>query len=204
MLKHMKIPLPSLKRYSSYLAAAEREPDNCWISTSFLSNETGMKAITIRKDIAYLDIKGVPKKGYPKNELIEKIKYTLGGENFRDLVIVGSYGLGEGFIKYPGLISSGYKLRVAFDFIQEEVLEGEIPTYPIERCSDLIPRLGASVAILSVEDSRVDGVVLELEKLGIKGIVNLTNKKIGDSTNISVVDFNLLNSLSELSGLIKM
>lgn len=203
MLKHMKIPLPSLKRYSSYLTVAEKQAENCWISTSLLSDETGIKAITIRKDIAYLEIKGVPKKGYPKSELVTRIKSTLGGDCFRDLVLVGSYGLGEGFIKYPGLVSSGYNLRVAFDFIKEECLDGALPVYPMERCSDLIPRLGASVALLSVEENRVEHVALELEKLGIKGIVNLTNKKICSSVKVSIVDFNLLNSLSELSGVIK-
>lgn len=203
MIKKLNIPLPTLKRYSLYLHSLLKEDGGEWISTSYLSSKTGVKAITIRKDIGYLEIKGAPQKGFPRKNIIKRLKDILGGDSQRDLILVGSWGFAEVFRKTPKLIVGDYNLRVCFDFIEKEDKSLTVPIYPMERMKDLIPRLGVSIALLSVEPEDASEICDRLFRYGIEGILNLTMVNIRSEFQNNIVDYNPQNGLSELMGIIK-
>lgn len=202
MIQHPNIPLPTLKRYSIYLNCLQNDYVGDWVSTSVLGERTGNKPITVRKDLSYLCVKGQPQKGYPKKSIISGLKFILGGESCHDLILIGSWGFAAVYKKNPKLLIGNYKLRVCFDYIDEEDKTGPIPIYPMDRLKDLIPRLGVSMALLSVEPDRVIEVSEELFLYGIKGILNLTPQDIPTDKNNKVVNFNPLHGLSDLLGLI--
>lgn len=197
----LTIPLPTLKRYSFYLTHLAKHEYGEWVSTSFLSDATGIKPITIRKDLSYLGIKGIPQKGFPWNTLVEKLKGILGGDSFNDLILVGSWGLGSAYIKTPELIPENYKLRVCFDN-NPGFHDGQIPVYPMERLKDLIERLGVSIALLSVDPKDLQKTAEELYEKGIKAILNLTNRSVKKIEGCIVVDFNPLTPISEVIGML--
>lgn len=192
------VPLPTLKRFSIYISIIEGNKGEEWISTSLLSSNSKSPAITIRKDIGFLGIKGIPKKGYKRDELLKALVSALGGDSLKDLIIIGSYGLGGFYIDNPTFVPTGYKIRAAFDFIKDENLSGLIPIYPFERLRDLIPRLGVSIALVSFKNIPSD--LVNLKKWGVKGVVNLGS--IDLDLNIPEVSFDPLGGLSELTGII--
>lgn len=202
MIEHPNIPLPTLKRYSIYLTALIGCKNN-WISTSVLGEQTGLKPITIRKDIAYLGVKGQPQKGYPKKALVSGLSHVLGGKSCQDIILVGSWGLAAIYKKMPQLLVGDFKLRVCFDYIEEEDKSTPIPIYPIDRLEDLIPRLGVSMALLSVEPANAHLISEKLFEYGIKGILNMTTVDLPISNNNKVVNFDPMQGLSELLGLIQ-
>lgn len=199
----VNIPLPTLKRYSYYLNILLKDINEEWVSTSDLSKETGTKPITIRKDLGYLGVKGIPQKGYPRKNLVEKLKYTLGGDSYSDLILIGSWGFGAVYKKQPELLAGDFRVRVLFDFIEEEDKTGGIPIYPIDRLKELIPRLGVKVAILSVEPDKVKDLAKQLYLWGIKGILNLSTVDIDTEDGQFSVKYNPLAPLSELLGIMK-
>lgn len=199
----INIPLPTLKRYSYYINILLKVESDEWVSTSYLSRETGVKPITIRKDLGYLGVKGIPQKGFPLKVLVEELKSVLGGDSFNDLVLIGSWGFGGVYKEHPELLLGDFTLRVLFDFVDREDKSGPIPVYPINRLEDLIPRLGVSMVILSVEPKHVDKISRELFKLGIRGILNLTNVDIETEGSCHSVRFNPIAPISELLGVMK-
>lgn len=196
-----RIPLPSLKRFSIYRSILEKYRDVEWISTTLLSSYSGIKSITIRKDIAYLDIKGIPQKGYLNIDLCKKIKESLGGDNYRDLVIIGSWGLGESYLKYPELLPKEYNIRACFDYVDSEDKTGAIPTFPMNRAEELIKRLGVSIVLLSVEPNKIESVLSIINTWDIKGILTLTPIKLDKkklNLNKVILKFDPLVNISEL------
>ncbi len=203
MANTIQIPLPTLKRYSLYLSKLLKIGREEWVSTSSLSSATGVKPITIRKDINYLGVKGSPQKGFPKDRLLEKLKDALGGDSCRDLILVGSWGFGEVYKKNPELVIGGFTLRVCFDNVNDSEQGGTIPIYPIDRLEELIPRLGVSIALLSVEPEQAESMAEKLFSWGITGILNLTPGEISPREGKNIVSFNPLAPLSELLGVMK-
>lgn len=202
MIEQQNIPLPTLKRYSVYLSALSSCKTN-WISTSVIGDKTGLKPITIRKDLGYLGVKGQPQKGYPKKTLIKGLREVLGGKSCRDIILVGSWGLASIYKEMPQLLVGDFKLRVCFDYVDEEDKSTPIPIYPLDRLEDLIPRLGVSMALLSVEPDKAIIVSEKLFSHGIKGILNMTTVDLPTYDDNRVVDFNPMQGLSELLGLIQ-
>lgn len=193
-----RVPLPTLKRFSTYISIIEEVLTEEWISTSYLSSRSKTPAITIRKDIGYLGLKGIPKKGYKCDDLYNALVDALGGESTKDLIIIGTYGLGGFYLKNPDIFHGGYKIRAAFDFIDHEDLSGSIPIYPFERLKDLVNRLGVSIALVSFKETPV--ALLSLRDWGIKGVMNLNDTEL----NIGIPEVNLSPSskISELAGII--
>ncbi len=199
MSNNKSIPLPSLKRFSIYISVLCQNQEIKWVSTTLLSRDTGVKPITIRKDIAYLGIKGQPQKGYLRTELLDCLKDRLGGDNYKDVVLIGSWGLAHSYINYPELLPGDYKIRACFDYIEKEDRQRDIPIFPISRAAELIDRLGISIVMLSVEHSRLKEVLKLINSWNIKGVLNLSNVKIDNSTNnFELVEFNPIGSISEL------
>ncbi len=205
MAEPIHIPLPSLKRFSIYLLVLEKFENMKWISTTFLSHNTGIKPITIRKDISYLLVKGQPKRGFLHYDLHTKLKIILGGDNYKDLVIIGSWGLGEAYLKYPELLGSDYKLRACFDFVEHEDNSSLVPVFPICRAEELIKRLGVTIVLFSINPSDYKLIDAEISKWDIKGILNLTPIKLKSvNPEIKSIDFNPLLNIPELVAKIRL
>ncbi|QEN03192.1 hypothetical protein EW093_00225 [Thiospirochaeta perfilievii] len=198
MQKQIKIPLPTLKRYSKYLMVLESISDT-WVSTTLLNLYTDSLPITIRKDLAYLSIKGTPQKGYPRVKLIKKIEKIIRGETTRDLILIGSWGLGDIILKQPKIYLKEYNLRVCFDYVDNKI-DGLIPIYPMERLKDLIPRLGIKTAIFSINSDKSDKVLSILKETGIKGIININQSIISVDDSVKIINYSLINSVHELIG----
>lgn len=202
-MEQVHIPLPTLKRYSIYLNTLLKSCSGLWVSTSLLGSKTGIKPITVRKDLSYLAVKGVPQKGYPKDSIISGLKYYLGGECCHDLILIGSWGFAELYKKRPKLLIGDYRLRVCFDYIKKEDKTSPVPIYPMDRLEDLIPRLGVSIALLSVEPEKALEVSRKIFNYGIKGILNMTPEFIPSLGENKVVNFDPLHGITELLGLIQ-
>lgn len=202
MIEKPTTPLATLKRFSLYYNLLQGGKGVEWVSTSMLSLKTGIKPITIRKDIGYLSIKGVPQKGYPKKQLLSSLKSILGGDSYGDIILIGTWGLGRIFLDTPELIPKEFNILVCFDFIEDDE-DRSIPVYSIDRLKDLIPRLGVSMAILSVEPHRAQETCDKLFSYGIEGVLNMTNSKLDVKDGHKIVNYNLTKGLSELLGVIK-
>ena len=76
------IPIPTVKRYPSYLRilGQARENGERYISATTLADELGLKSIQVRKDISATGIEGRPKVGFDIEERRPGDVVQIGGD----------------------------------------------------------------------------------------------------------------------------
>ena len=93
-----RIPLPSIRRFPSYLRILMQKKDagERDISATLLAHELGLTAIQVRKDLASTGVEGRPKVGFSIEELVVAITHSLGWDNAAEALIIGAGNLGSG------------------------------------------------------------------------------------------------------------
>lgn len=194
MAIELKIPLPTLKRFSLYLAFIKKNCFGEWVSTNFISQSLGIKPITIRKDINYLEIIGAPKKGFNVKELIEKMDKVVGADQSDDFALVGSWGFGSAFLNYKELIPANMNIKLGFDYIKKEDLSNHIPIYPIKKLEDLLQRLAIKNIILSVPEDDIENIYNKLITLNVDKIWNISPFYLPSNQDIKIYYYNPINN----------
>jgi redox-sensing transcriptional repressor len=173
-----KIPQPTIKRIPAYLRILYDYQKNKieWISATDIANILGFKSIQVRKDMAFTNITGKPKKGYKVTELIEAIKKFLGWDSAKNAYLVGSGALGAALLGYTGFTNYGLNISRAFD-ISPDKIGKDIHGRKIQNIVELrkfAEKENVKVGVLTVpEDSAQEAVDIMVEA-GIKAIWNFS------------------------------
>ena len=119
----MSIPIPTIKRFPSYLRILKQAKDSGkkYISATTLAEELDLNPIQVRKDISSTGIEGKPKIGFDIEELTQYITHVLGWDNTSDALIVGAGNLGSAIARYDGFASYGLKIVAVFDKSAEKI-----------------------------------------------------------------------------------
>lgn len=199
----MSIPIPTIKRFPSYLRILNQAKDagKKYISATNLADELGLNPIQVRKDISSTGIEGKPKIGFDIEELIHYITHVLGWDNTTDALIIGAGNLGSAIARYDGFASYGLKIVAIFDKSTEKIgtSVGSFTVKSMESLNRFIMENRISIAVITVPATQAQAVCDLLVKCGIRGIWNFAPKDLKVPESVVVQRTDLATSFAVLS-----
>lgn len=203
--KFPKIPEATIKRLSIYnriLRELKRDGVEV-ISSSKLSEISGLNAAQIRKDLTYFGEFGVRGVGYFVNHLLENIKGILGINKQWNLIIVGFGKLGQALLSYENLKKQGYNIIAAFDTDPTKIGTTfglhEIPVYSLDKISEIVKKHNVKVAIITTPASVAQEVLITLEDAGISGVINFAPTKLTPKSKIKISYVDLVTEFDKMA-----
>jgi redox-sensing transcriptional repressor len=202
-LEARTIPQPSLKRlpqYHHYLIELEAK-GIVRVSCSTIGMDLGLIPVQVRKDLQYTGIIGKPKTGYSVSELVQAIETFLGWNNINEAFLVGVGNLGTALLGHERFSKFGLRIVAAFDTDPAKIGKWihEKAVLPLEKLSDLAPRMSIHLGIITAPAETAQAIADEMVKGGIQAIWNFAPVKLKVPENIIVHNEDLYNSLASLS-----
>lgn len=197
------IPEPSLRRLPRYhrLMSVWLNEGKEWVSCSELGTALNVDPTQVRKDVAYTNVPGRRKVGYPMKELMEGIEEFLGWNNARQAFLAGAGHLGTALLNYQRFSDHGLEIVAAFDTDEAKVgksLNGK-EVLPLDKMSSLARRMHILVGVIAVPAEAAQQVADMMVAGGIQAIWNFAPTKLEVPTWVIVQDEDLFSSLAVLS-----
>ena len=171
-----RIPLPSIRRFPSYLRILMQKKDagDRDISATLLAHELGLTAIQVRKDLASTGVEGRPKVGFSIEELVVAITHSLGWDNAAEALIIGAGNLGSALAAYNGFSAYGLSIAAIFDKDPGKIGKriGHLTVLPVDTVNQYIKSHRVTIAVLAVPANQAQAAADMLVKCGIRGIWN--------------------------------
>jgi len=144
------------------------------ISSSEISEITGINSNQIRKDLAYFGKFGRRGTGYPVHDLIDILKSILGSSQKWDIILVGAGNIGKALIRYRGFQKRGFTIKGIFDNNQSKIGKkiGNIEISDIKIIESFIRRRNIKIGIIAVPADAAQEVANHMIAGGIKSILN--------------------------------
>ena len=203
----LRIPLPSVRRFPSYLRILLQRKDSGdrTISATQLAEELGLTSIQVRKDLASTGIEGRPKVGFLIDELIAAITHSLGWDNLTEALIVGAGNLGSALAAYDGFSAYGLKIVAIFDKDPEKVGKkiGELTILPVDKINQYIRSNRVTIAVIAVPANQAQATADMLVKCGIRGIWNFAPKNLKVPEDVVMQRTDLAASFAVLSVMLR-
>ena len=193
-----------MERYPVYLKYFKelKEEGFSEVSSPKIAVRLGYSEEQVRKDLqAVSRVSGKPKRGRDLDQLIEDLEEFLGYRAPKAAILIGAGHLGAALLNYPPFEEMGIRILAAFD-IDEEVIGKSIggkTVYHLNELPNVLPSLGASIAIIAVPASAAQEVADLSLSCGIAGIWNFAPTSLSVPDGAAIVNVNLASSLAVLS-----
>lgn len=203
MEKMKLLNLPAIRRFPAYLHILKglEESGEAFVSTTELINRLDFDGVLIRKDLAGLGLKGVPRRGYPLSELILAIEAYLGWNKPNEAFLVGAGALGQALLGYQVFSDKNLQILAAFDADPQksgQSVHGK-EIFPMEKLPDLARRMGVRVGILCVPWLDAQQVADLMVAAGIRAIWNFSAQDLNVPDSVICHNENLISSLAVFS-----
>ncbi|MRR53754.1 MAG: redox-sensing transcriptional repressor Rex [Deltaproteobacteria bacterium] len=174
--------LPTVRRLPAYLHILRQlaRSGEKFVSSAFLAEKLNIEPILVRKDFELTRVAGTPRVGYSISELIASIEEFLGWGEDLDAILVGVGQLGASILGYRELMDFRLRILAGFDSDPEKfgkAVHG-VPVFAVTRLEELLGRLRARLAILTVPSADAQKITDLLVSAGIRGIWNYTSENI--------------------------
>lgn len=112
-----KIKHAALERFMHYYHCLTSPGlwDGDWVTSSRIAYYFNMDDTQVRKDMAQIGVKGMPRQGFKRSEVIESIRHALGLDKRYKAAVVGAGRLGGAIMEYRGYSSYGLEIAAVFD-----------------------------------------------------------------------------------------
>lgn len=195
--------LPTLNRlpvYLSYLNIKQQEGLQ-YISSTVIAKDLQLNPVQVRKDLSLTGCVGKPRAGFVVEELIRKLKKTLGYNNTNDAILVGAGKLGKTLLSYEGFAEYGLNIVAAFD--NNEVTYnkgiGGKQIFHINKMQDMVRRMNIQIGIITVSEEGAQEVCDQMVQSGISAIWNFAPVHLNVPKHIMLRTENLAASLAFLA-----
>ena len=157
------------------------------ISSTVIAQEMNLSAITVRKDLAFID-SGRPRVGHQREELIDRISEVLGSSAWNTAVLVGVGNLGRALMCYEGFEPYGMSILAGFDVdtsVVGKTIGGKV-VHHIDQMQEYIRSNGASIGIIAVPAQCAQDVCDRMVEAGIRGILSFAPAHLSAPPNVVV------------------
>jgi redox-sensing transcriptional repressor len=159
-----------------HLAQESRTRGEPYLTSGSIASLLGVDETQVRKDMALIEMEGMPKRGYPVETLIRKLEALFGMHKERLAVLVGVGNLGRALMNYPRFFHYGVRIGCAFekDPTKHGTQIGGITIYPLENLQEMVRVLRAEIGILAIPPQDAQEVAISLVEAGVRGIWNFS------------------------------
>lgn len=199
---HKHAPKSVIRRLPVYLRILDNLiiNDVGIISSKELSEETGLSAEQIRKDLAFFGAFGTRGSGYNTDYLREKILKIIGLDGQTNITVIGAGHLGTALIRYYVQKNPYINVVAAFDIdtsvIGQRILD--IKVVDISNLKDIVDKYDIKVAVMTVPAEHAQSVAEKVVESGISVIFNFAPVKLRLADNIHVHNVDLSIELQSL------
>jgi len=169
-------------------------------SSAEISRQMGITASQVRQDLNCFGAFGQSGYGYNILRLREQIAQILGAYDAHPTIILGVGNLGHALVDNFQFSACGFRLLAAFDV--SPILVGTelngIPVLHIDELETFIRTHGVDTAVLTLPADHAAETARRLEKAGIRGIWNFTNRELGVLGDVVVENIHFSDSLLSL------
>jgi redox-sensing transcriptional repressor len=199
------IPRSTVVRLPLYLRALldEAMANAVVVSSSRLSNLTGVNAATVRRDLACLGSNGMRGVGYDVRELVAQISRALGLHHRSSIVIIGVGNIGRALAGYPGFAERGFPVVALFDADPERVGSeiGGVVVQPIHDLPAVVAAVGPTIAVVAVPADAAQEIVDRLVAAGVTSILSFQPTELSVPQNVVLRNVDLAVELQILTGM---
>ncbi len=165
------------------------------ISSSEISELTGISAYQVRKDLAYFGEFGKRGIGYPIHDLLVALKSILGSSEKWDIVLAGAGNLGEALIRYKGFQKRGFVIKGIFDNNRSKIGKkfNGIKVRDIHSMESFLRKKNIKIGIIAVPAESAQEVANHMIAGGINSILNFapTPLKCPKYVRVNTIDISI-------------
>ena len=177
------------------LTESEDGKEKKTISSSEISEITGISPHQIRKDLAYFGEFGKRGIGYPIHDLLIALKSILGSSKKWDIVLAGAGNLGEALIRYKGFQKRGFTIKGVFDNNHAKIgkkFDG-IEVFDICSMESFLKKKNIKIGIIAVPAESAQEVANHMITGGINSILNFapTSLKYPNYVRVNTIDISI-------------
>jgi len=170
------------------------------ISSSKLSEITGINSYQIRKDFSYFGEFGKRGIGYPVSELAKKLKKIMKSNKKWDIALAGAGNIGTAFLRYKGFSKRGFTIRLVFD---NDILKigteiDNIKILPIQEMEEHLKKHKIKIGIIAVPAQSAQEVADKMIAGGVRSILNFAPVSIRHSQGVSIKHIDIAIELEKL------
>lgn len=202
-MRSEKISEPTTNRLSVYvrclnelLAAGEKQ-----VSSAALAKRFHLNSDQIRKDLAYVGDFGVRGVGYDVETLRDHLRKALGLDKEHRVCIIGAGRLGLALADYYGFKETNFKVAALFDSDKKKIGKkaGDVKIFDIKNFAPTVKKDNIEVAVIAVPAEFAQRVLEQIEKAGIKAVMNFAPVPLKVSNDVKLKTVDLTISLESLS-----
>lgn len=197
----------SLKRLSNYKNVLYKLKALGFVKvfSDNLGDAIGVSATQVRSDLSKFGITtGNKKGGYPIDELLSKVKETLGKDEIQKAIVVGCGKMGNAIMNYTGFPVDGMRIVAGFDTNPSLTSPNErIPIYCLDELERIVKEEKVKVAIMTVLESAAAQVYDLVQRAGVKGVLNFAPLQLRSTENCIVNNINIALELESMFYMVK-
>lgn len=198
-----KISESAVRRLSLYLRTLE-ELDRAGHETASsgqLASKSGTTAAQVRKDLSLFGSFGKRGLGYRVGELIQAVRDILGLTQPWRVALIGAGRIGSALFEYSGLGYRGFHVVAIFDCDPSKIGQewGDAIILDVAKLERVVRELDVQIAILALPVEGVQGVMDQVSRAGVRGVLNFAPMRLKVPEGVTVKDVNLLIELESLT-----
>ena len=189
-----------LSVYYRILQSVEKEGYHT-VSSKELAKREKLTPAQVRKDLSFFGSFGTRGLGYPVRELREKIAKILGLDRSWNVALIGVGNVGSALVSYKEFQKQGFNIKLLFDNDQRKIGSNH-KGLEVKDIKDLEKELRANkidIAIITVPANSAQSIVEEVQKGGVKAILNFAPINLKTNGEIHLRNENMAVELEYLS-----
>ena len=203
----MDVPREAVERLSRYRAVLLRLKALGFVKvfSDNLADALGVSASQVRKDFAAFGMRGVKRGGYQVADLLDRLSELLGVSDSLRVVVIGCGNIGTALLHTYGSKREGVCVVAGFD-INPQVIspKAEVPICDMHDLVPYIDRHRIHVAILAVPEEAASGVMEQLRRSAVQGVLNFTRAQLRGDTQCLVQNIDIRMEIEKLFSLIHL
>ena len=170
-----------------------------------LADALGVSASQVRKDFAAFGMRGVKRGGYQVASLLERLSDLLGVADTLPFVVIGCGNIGTALLHTYGGKREGVRVVAGFDINPQVIApKAEVPVYDMRELLPFLEKHRIRVAILAVPDEAATGVMDQLRRSAVQGVLNFTRAPLRNDARCLVQSIDIRMEIEKLFCLVHL
>jgi redox-sensing transcriptional repressor len=203
----MEVTREAVERLSRYRAVLLRLKALGFVRvfSDNLADTLGISASQVRKDFAAFGMRGVKRGGYRVAELLERLSDLLGMDETLPVVVIGCGNIGTALLQTYGGKREGVRVVAGFDINPQVIApKAEVPVFDMHDLVPFLDRHRIRVAILTVPDEATAGVMAQLRRSAVQGVLNFTRAPLRSDARCLVQSIDIRMEIEKLFCLVHL